>query len=114
MNLTRTALAATENLEAADADGAWSQLYSETPDDPSVALNRAINRLLRVDDLSARATNASLEEAERKGARAQLPDAIADARQSVGDYATTADNPVIAMWLTSESIPTKPRCCPAP
>ncbi len=99
LELTRTALAATENLESVDADAAWSQLFSETPQEPAVALNRAINRILRVDELSSRATNASLDESEKKAARTELPDAIAGARQAVQDYAAVADNPVIAMWL---------------
>ena len=99
LDLTRTALAATENLEAVDADAAWSQLFSETPQEPAVALNRAINRVLRVDDLASRATNASLEDAEKKAARAELPDAIAGARQAAKDYAAVAEDSVIAMWL---------------
>ena len=80
LDLTRTALAATENLEMDQADQSWSSLFQSSPQDASVALNRAINRVLRVDQLSARATNASLDDAEKKEARRQLPDAISGAR----------------------------------
>ena len=101
LELTRTALAATENLEAAEADGVWSDLFSQTPDDPAVAMNRAINRVLRVDELSSRATNASLDESEKMAARAELPDAIAAARSAIEDYSKLVDNPVVAMWFNA-------------
>lgn len=101
LELTRTALAATENLEAADADSVWSDLFSQTPDDAAVAMNRAINRVLRVDELSSRATNASLGESEKMAARAELPDAIAAARSAIEDYSKLADNPVVAMWFNA-------------
>ena len=47
LDLTRAALAATENLEVVPADDIWSKLYSEAASDESIALNRAINRVLR-------------------------------------------------------------------
>ena len=101
LDLTRTALAATENLELVEADADWSALFGQSPQDPSVALNRAINRVLRVDQLSAQATNASLDDAEKKAARAQLPDAISGSRQAIDDYAAVAADAVLPMWLRS-------------
>jgi hypothetical protein len=49
LELTRSALAATENLEPLEADAAWQQLFQDDSSNRSVAMNRAINRLLRVD-----------------------------------------------------------------
>lgn len=99
LELTRVALAATENLEAVEADAAWTQLFTQTPGDTSIALNRAINRILRVDDLTSQATNASLEESEKMAARAQLPEAITAAREAVDDYTVNNGDAAIAMWL---------------
>ncbi|MGI9472691.1 MAG: CRTAC1 family protein [Rubripirellula sp.] len=99
LELTRTALAATENLEMVQADESWSLLYGQLADDPSVALNRAINRVLRVDELSSKATNASLDDAQKQDARKQLPDAISAAREAVEDYAKVTENAVMPIWL---------------
>ena len=99
LELTRAALAATENLEVVEADVSWSKLFSESKTDQSVALNRAINRVLRVDDLSAKATNASLDDSARKNVRRQLPDAISAARQAIEDFGKVSQDDVLAMWL---------------
>ena len=99
LELTRSALAATENLETAQADRYWSSLFRMDPQDSSVAWNRAINRVLRVEQLSARATNASLETAEKKAARSQLPDAIAEARLAMDESDAVANDAVTAIWL---------------
>ena len=64
LELTRSALAATENLEPSEADQAWQQLFEEDSSNRSVAMNRAIDRLLRVDSLASQATNASLSDDE--------------------------------------------------
>lgn len=99
LDLTRTALAATENLEMVEADQAWNPLYQQSPQDESVSLNRAINRVLLVDDLSGKATSASLKADQKKAARAQLPDAISNAREAISEYAATTDDSVMPMWL---------------
>jgi hypothetical protein len=100
LELTRQALAATENLEMAQADGWWSQLLQQSPQDVSIALNRALHRVLRVDQLSAQATNTSLDEAARRAARQQLSaDGISGAREAIDDFAKLAADPVLAMWL---------------
>lgn len=101
LELTRAALASTENLESAEADTLWSQLHAEQPQDAAVAINRAINRILRLDELSAQATNASLDEAVKKAARSQLPDVIATARQAVQDCESDPDQVVAAAWFQS-------------
>ena len=86
LDLTRTALAATENLEMVQADQAWTSLFDAAAQDPSVTLNRAINRVLRVDQLSGQATSASLDDDKKKAARMQLPEAISEARLAINDY----------------------------
>ena len=101
LDLTRAALAATENLEVVQADESWSKLYSEAVSDESVALNRAINRVLRVDALSAKATNASLDDQEKQNARRQVPDAISAAKQAIEDFQKASDDEVLAMWLAT-------------
>lgn len=101
LDLTRTALAATENLEMVQADRAWSLLYDAAAQDTSVALNRAINRVLRVDQLSGQATSASLDDDKKKAARMQLPEAISAARQAIADYRAVAGDAVMSMWLAT-------------
>jgi hypothetical protein len=99
LDLTRTALAATENFEMVEAEVPWSLLFAQTPQDASVALNRAINRVLWVDQLSAQVTDASRDDAEKKAARSQLPDAISRAREAIDAFAGVADDEVMPMWL---------------
>lgn len=101
LDLTRTALAATENLELIEADESWNELYRQAASDESVALNRAINRVLRVDALSAKATNASLDAQEKQNARRQVPDAISAAKQAIEDFRKAANDEVLAMWLAT-------------
>ena len=101
LDLTRTALEDTENLEMVDADRSWSALFQQSANDRAVALNRAINRVLRVDQLSAQATNASLDDEKRKSARFQLPDAISDARQAIDAFAAVSEDEVMPIWLRS-------------
>ncbi len=98
---TRDALAATENFESAAADEDWSTLYEESPKDASIALNRALNRVLRVDVLTEKANNSLLDASEKQAARSELPQAIDAARKSIKDFAAVGDNPVIAVWLES-------------
>ena len=101
LELTRSALAATENLEPLAANQAWQELFLGDSNNRSIAMNRAINRLLRVDALSAQATNASLSDQEKKLARSQLPEAIASARQAIEDFQGISNEKVLGIWFTS-------------
>lgn len=101
VELTRTALAATENLEAKNADQAWQQLYGLAPGDTSVLRNRALNRLLWVDELTETANNSSLEDADRKQARTQLPDAIAGARGAIDQFDKATKEDSLVLWMQS-------------
>lgn len=99
--LAQTALSETENLDAASADTSWQSLFAELPKNHSVALNRALNRVLVVDELTGRVTNASLDEAAQKQARSVLPDAIDAARSAITDYSQLSPDDVMSLWLES-------------
>ena len=101
LDLTRSALAATENLEPIEADQAWEELFQADSQNRSNAMNRAINRLLRVDSLASKATNASLDEDEKKAARSQLPNAISAARMAIEDFQKTSDELVLSIWFNA-------------
>ncbi len=99
LELTRVALAATENLETEAASRSWQTLVDQSPDDPSVLQNRALNHVLRVDDLASQATNSSLDAPAKKAARSQLPDSIGGARESIDDFAEHATDKVLPIWM---------------
>lgn len=101
LELTRTALSETETLRGDAADLAWNELAVAFPDDASVQLNRALNRILRVDELSAAATNAGLDADAKAKARQALPAAIASARESYDTFGATSGDAVSTLWLRS-------------
>jgi hypothetical protein len=101
LELTRTALAATENLATEEAETAWQSVYQRSPEDESVLLNRALNRVLHVDQLSQQAMDGSSEAPKRKAARVQLPAAIDAARSGIDDYEETSGDSVVSLWLRS-------------
>lgn len=95
------ALAATENMEPEQAEQLWSGLRSQFSDDPSVALNRALNAVLAVDMLTAAATDSVKSSEEKQAARARLPDAIEAARQAIEDYQKNSGDEITKRWLNS-------------
>ncbi len=97
--LARGAIAATENLEATKADEDWNKLFQEMPGDESIAINRALNRVLHVDALTESTNNALLSADEKKQVRMQLPQAIADARQAIDDYKQLNKDELMTFWL---------------
>lgn len=99
LELLRSALAATENLDMRTAEESWSALHTQMPDDAAVAVDRAINRVLLVDDLAAQANNPALDAEAKKAVRAQLPGAIAAARGGVEDAAAISTDKVTPLWL---------------
>ncbi len=99
LDLTRVALSATENLEMNSAEQAWQELYQQSPADPSLLQNRALNRILLVDELSGKATNASLDAAAKQDARSKLPDAISKARAAIDDFTESTSDPVLPLWM---------------
>jgi hypothetical protein len=101
LSLTRTGLAITENMEPKQAEQSWAALQQAFPEDASVALNRALNRVLLVDLLAGQATNALLSDAERAAAREQLPDAMTGARGAIGDYEQLSQDAITSLWLRS-------------
>ncbi len=101
LQLTRVALAATENLATEEANLVWDQIFGLAADDEAAALNRALNRVLRVDQLAEQALDASSTQEKRTKARAALPDAIQAARSCVDDYDNVSDELVLPLWLRS-------------
>jgi hypothetical protein len=101
VELARTALAATENLDSPSAETAWSELFRQMPKDRSVSINRALNRVLLVDSLTEATTNALLNAEEKQAARRQLPPAIDQARQAIADFGVAGDDKVTMLWLAS-------------
>ncbi len=99
LELLRTALAATENLDMTAAEESWSRLHEQVPEDASIALDRAINRVLLVDDLASQANNPSLDAEAKKTVRSQLPAAIASARAGVEDASKVATDKIAPLWL---------------
>ncbi len=95
----RQAIAATENLQTKEAEQDWAQLFLLFPEDPSIALNRALNRVLQVDLLTESTTNALLGADEKKQVRQQLPQAIAEARQAISDYGQLSQDELLTFWL---------------
>jgi len=99
LELARTALAATENLESQPAEAAWSTLFEQLPQDVSIALNRALNRALNVDSLTEMTSNALLDAEGKQAARRQLPGAIEQAKSAIEDFGTLSNDKVTKAWL---------------
>ncbi|WP_182867094.1 CRTAC1 family protein [Stieleria mannarensis] len=95
------ALAATENMEPEQAETLWAELRNQFAQDPSVALNRALNAVLAVDMLTAAATDSVKTSEEKSAARAQLPDAIEAARKAIDQYQENSGDAVTKLWLDS-------------
>ncbi|OYP35508.1 CRTAC1 family protein [Rhodopirellula sp. MGV] len=96
-----TALAATENLEADQAVQLWQQLGQQLPEDPSIELNRALASVLRVDDLTAIATDSVKTKDEQRAARSKLPTAIDVARSAIQAYGIVSGDEVTKLWLST-------------
>lgn len=103
LDLTRSALSATETLETGTADDDWEKLFQQMPDDQSIALNRALNRALHVDSLTEATSNPSLTADQKQSARAELPSAIEQARQAAIDYKNAGGNPITELWLVTRT-----------
>lgn len=97
----KTALASAENLEAEAAVEQWTKIRSERPDDPSVALNLALSAVLRVDELTATATDSVKSAEERKAARQKVNAALSKARSAIADYETNSGDEITSIWMAS-------------
>lgn len=103
LELTRSALSATETLQTGTADTDWDKLFQQSPTDKSIALNRALNRALHVDSLTETTSNPSLGQDEKQAARTALPNAIEQARQAAIDYKNAGGDAVLELWLTTRT-----------
>jgi hypothetical protein len=99
LNLTRDALASTENLDATRAIQEWDTIFQQSPNDASVALNRAINRVLVVDALVSEVNNPALDSEAVRAVRSKLPAAISAARSAINDFSSVASERITPMWL---------------
>ncbi|QDT13012.1 FG-GAP-like repeat-containing protein [Planctomycetes bacterium K23_9] len=97
----RSALAATENLETDAANQLWDSLGSQFPDDQSIALNRALNRVLDVDSLSGVVISPLSSDDEKQRARVNLSPSITSARQAIEQYTKLANDEITGLWLSS-------------
>ncbi|MGB7346401.1 MAG: FG-GAP-like repeat-containing protein [Pirellulaceae bacterium] len=97
----RLALAATENLESDAAVKHWDSLRAAFPQDDSIALNRALNRVLVVDELSGIVVSPLSKDDEKKVARSQLSSAISAAQAAIDDFAGLAKDDITGLWLKS-------------
>ena len=101
LQAVRVALDATESLDTQAADPTWEMLRTQMPGDRSIALNRAINRLLAIDALVDTTNNAVLGAEDKMAARQQLPAAIQQARQAVGDFGPLDPESTLTTWANS-------------
>ena len=101
LELARTALAETENLNTEAAGQAWSTLNAKMPANRSITLNRALNEVLHVDSLTESANNSLFTAEQRQAARSKLPGAISSARSATKDYEQASSDGVTSLWLAS-------------
>lgn len=97
--LTRAALAATENLETDEANERWTEVLQIRGDDLDALQNAALNRVSTVEQLSAQLYDGSLSAADKAAARERLPTAIQQARSAIDDYAGQSGKPQLVSWM---------------
>ncbi|MEM0927060.1 MAG: hypothetical protein AAGJ83_13545, partial [Planctomycetota bacterium] len=95
------ALASAENLESEQAVEQWTSIRSSLPDDPSVALNLALASVLRVDELTATATDSVKSAEERRQARQGVNRALSLARSAIEDYEANSGDQFTSIWWAS-------------
>ncbi|MFG0264706.1 MAG: FG-GAP-like repeat-containing protein [Rhodopirellula sp. JB055] len=101
LDLNRVALASMENLETDDAETAWASLSKSRPEDLSIALNRALNRALTIDELSAVATDASAKPEEKQAARQRLAGLLSETRGLIEKYVELGGDSNLATWMNA-------------
>ncbi|MEM9364977.1 MAG: VCBS repeat-containing protein [Planctomycetota bacterium] len=99
LRLNRIALAATEELDTATASENWNRLHEADPTDTAVAMNRALNELLRVDALTAIVRDTSSDPDEVNETRQVLPARLAAARDAIEDVRATEHDASIVDWM---------------
>ncbi|WP_286763930.1 MULTISPECIES: FG-GAP-like repeat-containing protein [Rhodopirellula] len=101
LDLNRVALASMENLDTDDAETAWASLSKSRPEDLSIALNRALNRALTIDELSAVATDASAKPEEKQAARQRLASLLSETRGLIQKYVELGGDSNLATWMNA-------------
>lgn len=102
LELARAALDATESLQAFEADQHWQQLFARHPKDTSIALNRAINRLLRVDQLVGTVDQPMLDPQQQAEAARQLPASIDAASAAIAALQPAGVDAGAVLWLAGQ------------
>ncbi|MEM9586996.1 MAG: CRTAC1 family protein, partial [Planctomycetota bacterium] len=101
LTLAQNALTATEDLRPTDAAPMWDQLWQQHGESSSLGRNRALNALLRTEQLSARATNSNLTDDQRQLARDQMGAAIESTRTAITDFESLAPSDALLAWMNS-------------
>lgn len=99
LNEMSQALALTENADCDAAIPIWEKLVRQRPTDVPTSLNCALAHVFGVELLTATANNNSESQENRKAARAQLSNAIAQARTAITRYAELSDDSLTKQWL---------------
>ncbi|QEG38284.1 FG-GAP repeat domain-containing protein [Roseimaritima ulvae] len=97
--LTRAALAATENLDSDQANQRWSEVLQLRGDDPDALRNAALTRVSTVEQTVAQLYDGSLSPAEKAAARERLPVALQQARAAIDAYAKQSEQPQLVSWM---------------
>ncbi|WP_438811172.1 FG-GAP-like repeat-containing protein [Rhodopirellula halodulae] len=101
LELNRVALASMENLETDKAESAWAELAKSRPDDISIALNRALNRVLTIDELASVANDASAKAEDKRAARQRLSGLLSESRQLIERYSKLGGDSNVSTWLNA-------------
>ena len=99
LNEMSQALALTENGDCSTAIPIWEKLVKQRPDDVPTSLNGALTHVFGVEQLTKIANNNPESKDNRKAARAQLSNAITQARTAITRYATLSDDALTKQWL---------------
>jgi hypothetical protein len=105
LDLMRTALAETENLNPDAAESLWMEVLAQRPEDIDALKNLVITRLSRLDQLRKQLSNTSVSDAEKQAIEATFPAYVMDTREAIEKLRSMADslgdNPLVvaADWF---------------
>ncbi len=97
--LTRAALAATENLDPEVAAQGWNDVLQVRPGDLDGLRNAALNRVLQVKQLAGQLFDSSISPKDKAMAKQQLPGAIRAARGAADAFEAQQGSPQLVAWM---------------
>ncbi len=114
----QTALAHTENLEAAEAAPIWKQLVEAAPEDQGLLRNQAVNAVLEYSLRVGQIQGGMLPEAEANRLRQGMQALYETAEQAIGKLAagqskSESNDGVPVLWMTAELKRQQSRLLPA-